>query len=137
MKIWRPSALLMAVACACNRAPTPETLEEAKVDSPGRSKECADAAERGWKGVEHTSHYNRALGRCLVRIRSVVTYQKYGEVVTLDEIYDAVEGGRIALREETVSSSGETTPDEFQFGTETYQQDSPENRARMGALMEQ
>ena len=59
-------------------------------------------------------------------------------MVTLDEINGAIEGVRIALDDGTASSSGETVPDEFQFGPEkTYQQDSAENRAKMGTLMEQ
>ena len=104
------------------------------------SNECAEAAARFWKMAgyhdreslsNYTNHFNKQLGKCLIRLRDTTT-KSGGKLVTDDRIYDAVEHVEFMEYVEwpmtgsaILTSDGKPIPD------------TPENRARMDALMQQ
>lgn len=78
------------------------------------SQFCAKAArdfgsQNEWKekrklhlSMSITSHFNRSLNKCLVKVRSIDTVPKTGEIMEMNHIYDSLDGnvlgGKIFLK---------------------------------------
>jgi hypothetical protein len=141
---------LSLVLCCCQervgeKSPPQRAAPSGKIDMEywRLSNECAEAAAKFWKlagyhdnqvGAEYTNHFNSQLGKCLIRLR---TMNKIANGIDeSDTIYDAVEHVELmSLFTSLNSKTGATTAILHRDGQPVP--DAPENRARMGALMEQ
>jgi hypothetical protein len=91
---------------AAQAKPLTKAEDEAAVAARRVSSECADAAEKAWRigGYDkpekkagetrlysHSSHYNRELKRCLIKITSTTLYTEEGTTSSSEEVWDAIE----------------------------------------------
>lgn len=103
------------------------------------SNECAETAAKFWKLAgyhdgetlaKYTNHFNRRLGKCLIRLSTTNVEVKPDSVE--DTIYDAVE--HVELMDYWHEVAGNRTV--FRINGKLAEA-TPENLARMDALMEQ
>ena len=70
-------------------------------ESLRRSQFCARAAKEFFEprkddaiadSITYTSHFNKALGKCLVKIQRILLVKESSNVLEMNHIYDALEG---------------------------------------------
>ena len=89
-------AISIVLASAAEAQPPDQVGESLK-----RSQFCARAAKEFFEprkddaiadSITYTSHFNKALGKCLVKIQRSVLVKELSNVLEMNHIYDALEG---------------------------------------------
>lgn len=104
----------LLVASSCSAALAQNALDEDLKHSQVCSKAARDfQGQPEWKDhdLSFTSHFNKRLGKCLVKVSGASVVEKRGEVLETEHVYDALEntvlGGKITRKALPRSLTGE------------------------------